>query len=120
MLETTAPVLPSRDFDETVLFYESIGFRETGRWAENAYLIMVMDQVELHFFSHDEVDPSTNHAAAYIRSSDVDALSAKVAALPLATSEIPRFRPAEDKSWGMREMAIVDPNGTLLRIGQFL
>jgi hypothetical protein len=24
----------------------------------------------------------------------------------------------EDKPWGMREFAIVDPNGTLIRVGQ--
>jgi hypothetical protein len=33
---------------------------------------------------------------------------------------IPRQDVLEDKPWGMREFAIVDPNGNLLRIGQTL
>jgi len=32
MLETTAAILPGRDFDETSEFYQKIGFKETGRW----------------------------------------------------------------------------------------
>ncbi|ETC83740.1 bleomycin resistance protein [Xanthomonas hortorum pv. carotae str. M081] len=31
---------------------------------------------------------------------------------------IPRLDPVGDKPWGMREFAIVDENGNLIRIGQ--
>lgn len=31
---------------------------------------------------------------------------------------IPRRTATEEKPWGMREIAIVEPNGTLFRVGQ--
>lgn len=120
MLKTTAPILPARDFDQTAAFYARIGFRETGRWEDMGYLILVMDQVELHFFGHPELDPQTSFAAAYVRTDDVNALSAHVMSLGLPSEGAPRAQAAEDKPWGMRELTIVDPNGTLLRIGEFL
>lgn len=119
MLETTAPILPARDFDETSSFYARLGFTETGRWPEQ-YLIIFRDKVELHFFFHPKLDPAKSDHAAYIRTEDVDGLNSEIEKFALPSEGIPRLHPAEDKEWGMREMAIIDPNGTLLRIGQFL
>lgn len=121
MLETTAPILPARDFDETAAFYTGLGFTETGRWGGvSGYLILATEKVELHFFEHAELDATSNFAAAYIRSSDVNAFAQDIQAMNLPASGIPRLHPVEDKSWGMRELAIIDPNGTLLRIGEFI
>ena len=119
MMITTAPILPARNFDETSDFYQKIGFQETGRWDEG-YMIMVRDTVELHFFPHPDLDPATSHHMAYIRTEKVDALSKELLSLGLPDAGIPRVTPAEDKPWEMREMAVIDPNGTLLRIGQFM
>jgi hypothetical protein len=38
----------------------------------------------------------------------------------LPRNGIPRMDDLEDKPWGMREFAIVDSDGNLLRIGQVL
>ena len=119
MLETTAPILPSRDFDETAAFYAGLGFKETGRWPDQGYLIIATEKVELHFFGHPDMDITTNYCGAYIRTNEVDAYAAEVDKMNLPTEGIPRLHTVEDKPWGMRELAIVDPNGTLLRIGQF-
>ncbi|WP_146347926.1 bleomycin resistance protein [Phaeobacter marinintestinus] len=120
MLETTAAILPARDFDETVAFYARLGFRETGRWDEQQYLILVRDKVEIHFFGHKDHDPATCDHGAYIRSSDVDSFSDAASQAGLPVTGRPCFRPAEDKDWGMREAVVIDCNGNLLRIGQFL
>ena len=120
MLQSTCGILPSRDFDETAAFYGQIGFEETGRWTGQGYLIIAMDMVEVHFFEHSSLDPAKSDRAIYIRTDDVDALSDHIATLGLPSEGIPRFHPAEDKSWQMREIALVDPNGNLLRIGQFM
>ncbi|MDI9079415.1 hypothetical protein [Xanthomonas oryzae] len=50
----------------------------------------------------------------------MDAIHAamKVAALP--ERGIPRLDSVGDKHWGMREFAIVDESGNLLRIGQVI
>lgn len=120
MLETTAAILPSRDFDETAAFYAKFGFKETGRWEDHRYLILSCDMVELHFFGHKDHKPEASDHGVYIRSSDVDALSAKLAASGIPTEGIPHYSAAEDKDWGMREAHIIDPNGNLLRIGEFM
>lgn len=38
----------------------------------------------------------------------------------LPAAGIPRLVRAENKPWGMRELALVDPNGNLIRAGQEL
>lgn len=120
MLETTAAILPSRDFDETVAFYAKFGFQESGRWEDHQYLILCRDKVEVHFFGHKTHVPQTCDHGVYIRSSDVDAISADLVASDIPTEGIPRYGPAEDKDWGMREAVVIDVDGNLLRIGQFL
>ncbi|MEO9824409.1 MAG: VOC family protein [Paracoccaceae bacterium] len=117
MLETTAPILPSRDFDATAAFYAKFGFEVTGRYPQ--YLIIVRDKVELHFFEYPKHVPESSYHAAYIRSSDIDTFSAELVASDIPTHGIPRYGAAEDKDWGMREAIVVDPDGTLLRIGSF-
>jgi len=51
---------------------------------------------------------------------DVNALSRAFAAAALPGAGIPRLDAVADKPWGMREFAVVDPDGNLLRIGQAL
>jgi catechol 2,3-dioxygenase-like lactoylglutathione lyase family enzyme len=118
MLEQVCPILPSRDLDATAAFYGKIGFQEAFRQT-GQYLIVNRDAVELHFFHHPSHRPETCDHGAYLRPGDVDTLSAQVAALDLPRTEgFPRFAPAEDKPWGMREAVIWDPDGNLLRVGQ--
>ncbi|MEM9797666.1 MAG: VOC family protein [Pseudomonadota bacterium] len=119
MLEQVCPIMPSRDFDVTEGFYRSLGF-EVFRYG-GEYLIANRDKVELHFFAAPDHQAETCDHGAYIRPLDVDALSAEWAAKNMAgpdTSDYPRFRAAEDKPWGMRELHVLDPDGNLLRVGQ--
>ncbi|PTX57397.1 putative lactoylglutathione lyase [Litoreibacter ponti] len=120
MLISTCGILPVRDLDVTAEFYTKLGFKETGRWTGSGYLIMVMDTVEVHFAHNPENDPATSQCAIYIRTDDVDTLSAHIETLGIPAEGFPRFKPAEDKSWEMRELHLLDPDGNLLRIGQFM
>ena len=121
MLEQACPILPSRDFDVTEAFYATLGFA-THYKAAGQYLLMNRDKVELHFFGHPALKPAQNDHGVYVRPLDVDAFSDEVATLGLPASApaqgFPRFTPAEGKPWGMREAAIWDPDGNLLRVGQ--
>ncbi|MEM7490142.1 MAG: VOC family protein [Pseudomonadota bacterium] len=118
MLQQVCPIMPSCDFDATAAFYTSIGFEEVYR-LEGQYLIVNRDRIELHFFLHPTHRPEASDHGAYIRPDDVDAISAEFAALGLPSDHgFPRFMPAEDKPWGMREATVWDPDGNLLRIGQ--
>jgi hypothetical protein len=76
--------------------------------------------VELHFFTHKELRPAESSAACYIRVSDVESIYQAFALAQLPRKGIPRQDTLEDKPWGMREFAIVDPDGNLIRIGQML
>jgi hypothetical protein len=37
--------------------------------------------------------------------------------LNLSETGIPRLIRVEDKPWGMRELAVIDPDGNLIRVG---
>ena len=118
MLEKLCPILPSRDIDATEGFYLSLAF-ETVYKDTGQYLLMTRDSAEVHFFHKPAHRPETCDHGAYLRPSDVDALSAEIERLKLPKDEgFPRFWPAEDKPWGMREATLWDPDGNLIRAGQ--
>jgi uncharacterized glyoxalase superfamily protein PhnB len=76
--------------------------------------------VELHFFTHKELVPSTSSAGCYIRVLDVDGVYHSMSNSGVPRKGIPRIDSLEDKPWGLREFAVVDPDGNLLRIGQII
>ena len=117
MLEQACPIMPSRDMATTRAFYENWGFKT---WYDDEnYLLMNRDKVELHFFHHATHRPEDSVHGAYIRPQNVDAASELLAQLDSPRDAgFPRFQPAEDKPWGMREATLWDPDGNLLRIGQ--
>lgn len=118
---TTIPILPCRHLDETLLFYGSLGFSlHFEQTVPDVYAILQLEGAEIHFFGFPDVDPATSSAGCYIRVSDADALYARWSSLGLPTRGIPRLDVISDKPWGMREFAVVDPNGSLIRVGQIL
>ncbi len=116
VLQKLSPIMPSRDIEATAAFYAAIGFETVYKDAAE-YLLMKRDGAELHFFLAPEHDPKRSDHGAYMRPDDVDALSAEIAALGLPGSGVPRFIPAADKPWGMRELALIDIDGNLIRAG---
>ena len=112
------PVLPSRSLDATVTFYARLGFSGGVHAADAGYAILTRGSVELHFFAHPALRPAESHAGCYVRVADVDALYRACAAASLPVAGIPRLDAVANKPWGMREFAVVDPDGNLLRIGQ--
>ena len=116
MLEQVCPIMPSRDLDATVAFYARLGFQTA--YNDGAYMLTNRDRVELHFFHAPGHRPEASDHGAYLRPADVDAVSDEIAALGLPhDTGFPRFQPAEDKPWGMREAVLWDPDGNILRIG---
>ncbi|WP_171209289.1 MULTISPECIES: VOC family protein [unclassified Ruegeria] len=119
MWEQACPILPSRDFDATQNFYADLGFDTW--YKDEGYLLMNNEKVELRFFAKPENRPETCDHGVYIRPTNVDEFSDRVAQLGLPqTGAFPKFIPAEDKTWGMREAALWDPDGNLLRIGEVI
>lgn len=114
------PILPARDLDEARVFYERLGFRAAGWWPKEfgGYAILRRGDLAMHFFRYDDISPSENYAQCYWRVNDVDALHVEFRAVGLPSSGTPRLEAVEDKPWGMREFAIIDPSGNLVRVGQ--
>ncbi|WP_199336876.1 bleomycin resistance protein [Oscillatoria sp. FACHB-1407] len=110
------PILPTRDLLETITFYNKLGF-ETISEHEN-YVILCRDSIEIHFSLFSDIDPAKSYVECYLRVTNVDELFQEFGQLSLPNVGIPRIGRLEDKPWGMREFYIVDPSGSLLRIGQ--
>jgi len=114
------PTLPCRSITETIKFYRQLGF-EGGAHAFNSdYAVLHRGSIELHFFTHKELIPAVSSAGCYIRVQDVDRIYQVCAVNHLPVSGIPRMDRLEDKPWGLREFAIVDLDGNLIRIGQII
>jgi catechol 2,3-dioxygenase-like lactoylglutathione lyase family enzyme len=119
--ERAVPVLPSRDLRETLAFYERLGWELRGAEPERwDYLIVGRgESLELHCFVQPAVDPLTTDAGCYVRVADADALHAEWEAVgvPRDASTGSRLVPPVDTDYGLREFALVDPSGNLLRVG---
>ncbi|MFI9326999.1 bleomycin resistance protein [Kitasatospora sp. NPDC052868] len=120
MDEYAVPILPSRELGETLEFYARLGFEQRGVSPEQyGYLIMVRGTVELHFWHHPEVDPLATAGSCYVHVADADALHREWARIGVPSDRATgsRLQPPVDTDYRMREFALVDRSGNLLRIG---
>ena len=119
MTDRAAPILPSRDFDRTAAFYGPMGFDVGVRIdpPEHPYMILYRGDLWLHFFGHEQ-EPETSDFMCYLHLGDPDVWADQIRAINLPNAGIPRFMDIEDKPWGMREFAVIDPDGTLIRAGR--
>ena len=115
------PILPSRDLRETLEFYERLGFEDhgSGSWQDWNYLIIGRGESWwLHFFGMPEIDPLTTIAGCYLYVDDADALYEEwrdaVEPDPATGSRLER---PFDTDYAMREFALVDRSGNLVRVG---
>jgi catechol 2,3-dioxygenase-like lactoylglutathione lyase family enzyme len=118
MADHATPNLPSRDLDATARFYGSLGFAATYR--DPGWLILQRGSLVLEFFPDPGVDPATTSAGCCLRVDDVDALYAAcvAAGIPEAYVGWPRLQPPQVEDSGLRIGALIDPDGTLLRLVQ--
>jgi catechol 2,3-dioxygenase-like lactoylglutathione lyase family enzyme len=114
------PILPSRSVSATTAFYRALGFEGGPHEFDSSYAILRRGAVELHFFTHQDLVPAESFAGCYIRVLDVDSIYRAFQASPLPRTGIPRMEVVEDKPWGLREFALIDPDGNLLRVGQII
>ncbi len=112
------PILPSRSLENTISFYQELGFE--GQIVGTAYAILTRGNLEIHFFLHEGLQPETSFAGCYLRVAQVDPLYEAFTLAKLPPSGRPRMDRLENKPWGMREFAVIDADGNLLRIGQVL
>jgi general stress protein 26 len=106
--------LPARDLVETETFYARLGFRKT--FGDEGWLVLRRGALELEFFPHPALVPESSWFSACVRVDDVDSLVDAWRAASLPSAGIPRLVPPSNADSGLREAALVDCNGSLLRI----
>lgn len=119
MLEKLCPTRPSRDIAKTRAFWTTLGVGCACNDTPD-YLIMHRDGAKVHFFRNPDHDPPKDAPSAYLRPSDIAALDAERAALDLSSHGTPHLMRAENKPRGLRELALIDPDGKVIRAGQEL
>lgn len=118
MSDHATPNLPSRDLAATSHFYAALGFEEG--WRDDGWMILKRGDVTLEFFPHPTVDPLTSGYSCCLRLDDLDAFYAvcKATGLPETCFGQPRLHPPKTEDWGGRIGALIDPDGTLIRLIQ--
>ena len=117
-MNAVMPIFLTKSLRETQKTYEAIGF-SVFREAEQ-YLIMRMDDVELHFGEWTGFQAEANICAAYIRTDDIAYWEKAFSKLGWEGKGIPRVSRTADQPWGMREFHIVDTMGNLIKVGSIL
>jgi catechol 2,3-dioxygenase-like lactoylglutathione lyase family enzyme len=119
MNDRAVPILPSRDLRETLAFMRALGFENRGAPPEKwDYLIVGRGGIEIHFYGEPTVDPMRTASMCYLFVGDAQALFQEWAGNIVADAQTgSRIIDPIDTEYGMREFAVVDPSGNLLRVG---
>ncbi|WP_224369850.1 VOC family protein [Hyalangium versicolor] len=102
------PIIPCNDLDESQAFYERLGFQVESIYPTEGYRLLKDSRgarIHLTRTVPGWVVPERNPYGVYFYAENIDVLAARFG------------RQAQDKPWGLREFAISDPSGTLVRIG---
>lgn len=119
------PILPSSDFDATVAFYSRLDFVEANRFGTDYLIIEHPIGLEVHFFPS-KVKPRTNDHGGYVRfdsAEEIDTIYkrwnglANTPAFARVAGKIGRLHAPVDTDYGLREFALIDHDGNLLKLG---
>ena len=123
--ERTYPCLPCRSLDDSIAFYESLGFRRTYRQIRpNPYAVVARQDLLIHLFGMDDFDPAKSYGTAIVAVPDpdelyeafADGLRGRYGKLPVAG--IPRIGRPRKRYGTVRGFSVVDPGGNWLRISK--
>ncbi|MET6989297.1 bleomycin resistance protein [Sediminicola arcticus] len=118
MLTDIHPKLPMRNKNVTREFYViKLGFTEFGSSDYDGYLMLQKDNIQIHFFRFEELDPKENYGQVYIRTDHIDQFYQLIIA---NKTSIHPNGPLETKPWGQKEFSVLDPDNNLLTFGQNL
>ncbi len=118
MADIATPNLPSRDFESTSRFYAVLGFVQG--WRDQGWMILKRGDLVLEFFPYPELDPKKSWFSCCLRLDDLDAFYDVCITAGIAETGTgqPRLHPPKVEDWGGRIGALVDPDGTLIRLIQ--
>lgn len=121
--ERIYPCLPCSDLDDSIGFYEALGFTRTYRQLRpNPHAVVGLGELQIHLFGMEGFNPSDSYSSAILAVPDPDSmyhafaagLRGKFGKLP--TAGIPRILRPRKKYGTVRGFTVVDPGGNWLRI----
>jgi hypothetical protein len=116
MLEAIHPKLPMRSKVITKAYYEAkLGFIVFGKDEFNDYLMLEKDNIQIHFFLYENINPTENYGQVYMR---VKGIEKFYNSLLIKDVTIHPNGALETKPWGQKEFALLDPNSNLLTFGE--
>jgi len=120
--EVTIPILPCRDLDESISFYQALGFVRTYRQQRpNPSAVVSRDDFHVHLFTIDGFDPELSYGSVIVVVPDADELYEAFAAGlraaygKLPSAGIPRILRPRKREGTVRGFTVVDPGGNWLR-----
>ena len=121
--ERTYAILPCGDIDETISFYEALGFKKTYRQLRpNPCAVVALEDIQIHFGGIDGFNPEDSYGSVIITVPDPDSLYQNFASRlrekfgKLPVKGIPRITRPRKKYGTVRGFSIVDTGGNWLRI----
>lgn len=116
MLTSIIPKLPMRNKAQTLSFYtDKLGFKQIGNESFAEYLMVQKEQIELHFFLFENLNPLENYGQVYIRCNDIETVYEQFiqGGAPIHPNGALALKP-----WGQKEFSILDPDHNLLTFGE--
>ncbi|MBK9256922.1 MAG: VOC family protein [Saprospiraceae bacterium] len=118
MLTEIHPKLPMRDKSVILDFYiNKLQFQIFGSADFDEYLMVEKDNIQIHFFRYQDLDPAENYGQVYIRTDDIEQLFQSFLERKI---DIHPNGSLQTKPWGQKEFSILDPDNNLLTFGQNL
>ena len=116
MFQKIIPKLPMRDKEVTKNFYlNHLKFTEFGDLSD--YLMVLKDEIEIHFFLFTDLNPKENYGQVYIRTIEIEKLYQEFLDNGIIIHPNGKL---ETKPWNQKEFSILDPDNNLLTFGQSL
>ncbi|HUF32839.1 MAG TPA: glyoxalase superfamily protein [Acidimicrobiales bacterium] len=111
-LQRAVPVLASLDIEATQRFYaDKLGFTAVARYPD--YGIVERNNVQIHFWLTDDADiPKATSCRV-----DVDGVDQLYEEMN-ASGVVHPNGPLTDQPWGLREFAVLDGDGNMIKFGQ--
>lgn len=123
--ERMYPILPCRELDEAIAFYEALGFSRTYRQLRpNPYAVVAREEMQIHLFGMSEFDPEQSYGSVSVVVPDPDALydsfanGLRKAYGKLPVAGIPRILRPRKRFGTVYGFSVVDVGGNWLRVSK--
>lgn len=120
--ERMYPLLPCRELDEAIAFYEALGFTRTFRQLRpNPCAVVARDEMQVHLFGMPEFDPEQSYGSVIVTVPDPDELyhsfadGLRKAYGKLPVAGIPRILRPRKRFGTVYGFTVVDAGGNWLR-----